>query len=173
MQTRWVGLQVERNSAHDLVCITSICHAEQLYIDTAFMLAASTRVEAAARSDAIATRCRSDLQGGNSATLEVSTIVPNLIYLFWTIDPEAVLNKYPFCARVCDEICPPPRLPWKLSSAFAASSSSSSFAFAAGLCKGPLLQLLRRDHPGYPASSRLAGQPCCGRRYGHPCGCMS
>ena len=45
-----------------------------------------------------------------------------------------VLNKYPFCARVCDEICPPPRLTWKLSSVFAASSSSSSFAFAAGLC---------------------------------------
>ena len=39
-----------------------------------------------------------------------------------------VLNKYPFCARVCDEICPPPRLTWKLSSVFAASSSSSSFA---------------------------------------------
>jgi hypothetical protein len=56
MQTRWVGLQVERNSAHDLVCITSICHAEQLYIDTAFMLAASTRVEAAARSDAMSIR---------------------------------------------------------------------------------------------------------------------
>ena len=36
----------------------------------------------------------------------------------------------------------------------------------------PLLQLLRRDHP-YPASSRQAGQPCCGHRHGHPFGCMS
>ena len=85
MQTRWVGLQVERNSAHDLVCITSICHAEQLYIDTAFMLAASTRVAAAARSvtqsDAMSIRS----SGGNSATLEVSTIVdcsaPDLPFL--------------------------------------------------------------------------------------------
>ena len=36
----------------------------------------------------------------------------------------------------------------------------------------PLLRLLRRDHPS-PASSRQAGQSCCGRRHGHPCGCMS
>jgi len=36
----------------------------------------------------------------------------------------------------------------------------------------PLLRLLRRDHPS-PASSRQAGQPCCGHRHGHPCGRMS
>jgi len=36
----------------------------------------------------------------------------------------------------------------------------------------PLRRLLRRDHPS-PASSRQAGQPCCGHRHGHPCGCMS
>ena len=36
----------------------------------------------------------------------------------------------------------------------------------------PLLRLLRRDHPS-PASSRQAGQPRCGRRHGHPCGCLS
>ena len=40
------------------------------------------------------------------------------------------------------------------------------------LCLQPLLRLLRRGHPS-PASSRQAGQPCCGRRHGHPCGCMS
>ena len=31
----------------------------------------------------------------------------------------------------------------------------------------PLRRLLRRDHPS-PASSRQAGQPCCGHRHGHP-----
>ena len=53
MQTRWVvgcsRLKETVLMRHDLVCITSICHAEQLYIDTAFMLAASTRVAAAAK----------------------------------------------------------------------------------------------------------------------------
>ena len=45
-----------------------------------------------------------------------------------------------------------------VAAAFAVSSSSNSFAFAAAM-----LRLLRRDHPS-PASSRQAGQPCCGRR---------
>ena len=55
MQTRWVvGCSRLKETVlmtflDDLVCITSICHAEQLYIDTAFMLAASTRVAAAAK----------------------------------------------------------------------------------------------------------------------------
>ncbi len=36
----------------------------------------------------------------------------------------------------------------------------------------PLLRRLSRDDSS-PASSRQAGQPCCGHRHGHPCGCMS
>ena len=39
--------------AHDLVCIMSICDAEQLYTDAALVLDASTRVPAVARSGLI------------------------------------------------------------------------------------------------------------------------
>ena len=56
--------------------------------------------------------------------------------------------------------------------AFAASSSSKSFAFACSHCCGccGAATLLLPVDPS-PASSRQAGQPCCGRRHGHPCGC--
>ena len=54
--------------------------------------------------------------------------------------------------------------------AFAASSIAILLLLLQPLLR--LLRLLRRDHPS-PASSRQAGQPCCGHRHGHPFGCMS
>jgi hypothetical protein len=51
MQTRRVAGCIKR--AHDLVCIMSICDAEQLYTDAALVLDASTRVPAVARSGLI------------------------------------------------------------------------------------------------------------------------
>jgi len=45
-ETGWVAGCI--NHAHDLACIMSICHTEQLYTDAALVLDASTRVAAAA-----------------------------------------------------------------------------------------------------------------------------
>ena len=69
--------------------ITSICHAEQLYTDTAFMLAASARGAAAAGSDA---RFRSDLWGELSRSVWFCS-VPGAWTTFFGLDPEMVLNK--------------------------------------------------------------------------------
>jgi len=71
-----------------MASLTRICHVEQLYIDAGLVLDASTRLAAAAGSGAM------PIFGGNSRG-HYSIVCSRT---FFGLDPEMVLNQYPFCA---------------------------------------------------------------------------